>query len=68
MEQIGSEISKKLQQFKQVSWDYWQAWNQTPQHPTIIEVYIEIGPNMPFYDIIEKKGELTIFMVANDSY
>lgn len=64
MEQIGSVFANKFQHYKQVSWEYFQAWNS--QTPTIIEVYVEIGPNMPFYDIIEKKGELTIFMIAAD--
>lgn len=67
MEQLGSEMAKKFQAFKQVSWDYFQAWNnQTPQQPTILEVYIELRPNMPFYDIVEKKGELTIFMIPSE--
>ena len=64
MEEIGNEFAKKFQHYRQVSWEYFQAWNG--QTPTVIEVYVEIGPNMPFYDIIEKKGELTIFMIAAD--
>ena len=57
-------MAKKFKHYRQVSWDIFQAWNNTP---TVLEFVVEIPENTPFYELIEKKGELTIFMISSDS-